>query len=67
MIAVALYAAMVLATGTTGDRVLGQFDFVHQAANLVDAKGMWNPDDVAIDLSITPNRVYVADATTIGC
>ena len=61
MIAVALYAAMVLATGTTGDRVLGQIDLAHNAANLVDAKGLAIPDGVAIDLSVMPNRVYVAD------
>src|SRR5580658_5294345 len=61
MIAVAVCAAIVLASGTTGDRVLGQFDFAHNAANLVDAKGLSGPNDVAIDSSATPNRVYVAD------
>jgi hypothetical protein len=61
MIAVAVCAAIVLASGTTGDRVLGQLDFVHNAANLVDANGVSSPDDVAIDSSATPNRVYVAD------
>ena len=35
----ALLAVIVLASGTTADRVLGQFDFVHNAANLVDARG----------------------------
>ena len=61
MIAVAVCAAIVLASGTTGDRVLGQLDFAHSAPNLVDAKGVSTPDDVAIDLSATPNRIYVAD------
>ena len=61
IIVVAAFAAMVLASGTTGDRVLGQLDFAHGAANLVDAKGLSGPDDVAIDLSATPNRIYVAD------
>ncbi len=61
MIAVALYAPIVIASGTTADRVLGQFDFTHNAANLVDGKGLFTPDAVAIDSSTTPNRVYVAD------
>ena len=61
MIAVGLCAAIVIAGGTTGDRVLGQLDFAHNGANLVDGKGLSGPNDVAIDLSATPNRVYVAD------
>jgi hypothetical protein len=59
---VALLAAIVLASGTTGDRVLGQLDFVHVAPNLVDARGLFTPHTVAIDASVSPNRVYVADA-----
>ena len=41
---VALYAAMVIgAVGdTTADRVLGQFDFSHNAANLIDGNGLAN-------------------------
>ena len=61
MIAVALYAAIVLASGTTADGVLGQFDFTHNVANLVDGKGLNVPEAVVIDASATPNRVYVAD------
>ncbi len=61
MIAVALYAAIVLATGTTADGVLGQLGFTHSVANLVDGKGVNLPQAVAIDTSATPNRVYVAD------
>jgi len=57
-----LFAAIVLASGSTADRVLGQFDFTHVAANLVDAKGLSTPHAVAIDSSTTPNRIYVADA-----
>ena len=56
------FAAMVLATGITGDRVLGQFDFTHSTPNLVDAMGLSNPVSVAIDTSATPNRIYVADS-----
>ena len=58
---IAVCAAIVLASGTTGDRVLGQLDFAHDSPNLVDAKGVSSPNDVAIDLSATPNRIYVAD------
>ncbi len=60
---VALYAAMVVgAVGdTTADRVLGQFDFSHKIANLVDAKGFNGLAFLAIDTSTTPNRLYVAD------
>jgi sugar lactone lactonase YvrE len=64
MIAVALYSAMVMGASGDGaaDRVLGQFDFTHHAPNLVDGKGMFSPDAVAIDASATPNRLYVADS-----
>ncbi len=62
VIAIALSAPIVLASGSTADRVLGQFDFTHRAANLVDAKGFFSPDAVAIDASALPTRVYVADA-----
>ena len=61
MVAVALYAAIVLATGTTSDVVLGQLGFTHNVPNLVDGKGLNRPQAVAIDSSATPNRVYVAD------
>ncbi len=46
---------------TIADRVLGQFDFLHNAPNLIDAKGLSAPGAVAIDTSVTPNRLYVAD------
>ncbi len=46
---------------TIADRVLGQLDFVHNAQNLIDASGMLNPQSVAIDSSVTPNRLYVTD------
>jgi sugar lactone lactonase YvrE len=61
MLAVALYAAIVLAIGTTSDAVLGQLGFTHNVPNLVDGKGLNFPQSVAIDSSATPNRVYVAD------
>ena len=59
MALVTLCAAIVVASGITADRVLGQFDFTHHAANLVDAKGLSGPDAVAIDSSVTPNLAAV--------
>ncbi len=56
------FGAMVLATGISGDRVLGQLDFTHSTPNLVDATGLSNPLSVAIDTSATPNHIYVADS-----
>ena len=57
-------AAPGLANDTTADRVLGQLDFVHNIKNLVDGRGfnMSNiTGDIAVDRSVTPNRVYVTD------
>ena len=50
-----------LATDTIAAAVLGQDDFIHNVANLVDAQGLNAPQAVAIDASATPNRIYVAD------
>ena len=61
MIAVALYAAIVLASGNTADGVLGQLGFATSAVNMMNAEGLNLPAAVAIDTSATPNRVYVAD------
>lgn len=43
------------------DRVLGQSRFDTFMANRVDARGLLFPKDVAIDRSVEPNRVWVAD------
>ena len=56
IVALALGAAMVLANGTSGDRVLGQLNFTHATPNLVDAIGLANPVAVAIDTSTSPNH-----------
>ena len=56
-----VFAAIVLASGITADRVIGQFDFTHTRPNLIDAKGLSTPHAVAIDASATPNRIYVTD------
>ncbi|HEY2107007.1 MAG TPA: NHL repeat-containing protein, partial [Candidatus Binataceae bacterium] len=50
---------------TVADRVLGQFDFFHNAPNTPDQDTFATGGDlaaVAIDTSVTPNRLYVADA-----
>jgi sugar lactone lactonase YvrE len=49
------------AVDTTADRVLGQLDFTHGGLNMVTSKGLYAPSGVAIDRSVVPNRVYVAD------
>ena len=46
---------------TIADRELGQLDFAHNGVNLIDAKGISTPQDVAIDSSVSPNRLYVSD------
>ncbi len=52
---------MAMQGDTVADRVLGQLDFVHNAPNRTDATGMWSPRAIAIDSSVTPNRLYVSD------
>lgn len=41
--------------------VLGQVDFIKNAANLVDAAGVFSPGGIAVDKSVSPNRLYIAD------
>jgi hypothetical protein len=50
------------ASDIPANRVLGQFDFLHNGANVVTNVGVWNPRSVAVDHSVVPNRLYVADA-----
>ncbi len=40
---------------------LGQLDFIHDGENLIDGTGLLNPESVAVDTSVSPNRLYVAD------
>jgi len=42
--------------------VLGQLDFTHNGANILTAAGLAAPGAVAIDRSVVPNRIYIADA-----
>jgi len=51
-----------LTTDTIADIALGQLDFFHDGQNLIDARGLDNPQAIAIDTSIVPNRLYIADA-----
>jgi hypothetical protein len=63
--ALALIAGVTMLPAATGDTVadavLGQPDFLHEASNTVDGAGLSGPDFVAIDRSVVPNRLYVAD------
>ncbi len=43
------------------DRVLGQIDCSHKGPTLVDRSDLHKPDTIEIDLSVLPNRLYVAD------
>jgi sugar lactone lactonase YvrE len=47
-------------TGESADLVLGQEDYIHSTANLVDTKGVSAPFDIAIDT--TSGRLYAADS-----
>ncbi len=46
---------------TVADRELGQPDFFHDTANIPESDVMNGPVLIAIDKSVTPNRLYVAD------
>jgi hypothetical protein len=50
-----------LSTDFGADAVLGQIGFRYIGSNLVDGAGLSSPQAVAIDTSVTPNRLYVAD------
>src|SRR5262249_9069562 len=56
-------ALAIAANGdTTADSVLGQVNFPDIGANITANRGMDEPDGVAIDMSVSPNRIYVADS-----
>ncbi len=59
----ALQYASPLTPGTTASAVAGQHDFVHNAANFVDAIGLDSPGTVAIDESAGTAHptIYIAD------
>ena len=43
-------------------RVLGQANFAHNGVNLIDGTGYSTPWGIALDKSVTPNRLYVVDS-----
>ncbi|HEY2106110.1 MAG TPA: hypothetical protein VGH29_10025, partial [Candidatus Binataceae bacterium] len=47
---------------TIADRELGQPDMYHNSANTPDADVYNSPNQIAIDKSVSPNRLYVADS-----
>src|SRR5579885_114999 len=70
-------AAFILAAGLAGnshvagaaagdpvaDRILGQPNCTTNNCNTVDPEALNNPNAVAIDKTVSPNRVYVADTS----
>lgn len=50
-----------LTSDTSADDVLGQTGLRYNGANLVDSVGMNFPAAIALDTSVIPNRLYVAD------
>jgi hypothetical protein len=62
IVAAALATPSIAMLGDTlADVELGQLDFMHNGANLIDAKGLYGTYSVATDTSVTPNRLYIAD------
>ncbi len=47
--------------GPVATKAFGQLDLVHNGVNIVNNVGLWNPQSVAVDRSVTPNRLYVTD------
>jgi hypothetical protein len=64
MIVMAVGAAKLSALphDTIADRELGQPDFFHNTPNIPEPDVMNQPVLIAIDKSVTPNRLYVADS-----
>lgn len=65
MVAVALAFPPGNPGDTVADNVLGQPDFVHNAANIPDAASLnlsGGLSRIAVDKSVTPNRIYLADS-----
>jgi len=63
MAALAVAVSLFAASGdTTADRVLGQVNFTNNQPNGTNSRGLNSPTAVAIDKSVTPNRLYVVDS-----
>ncbi len=50
------------AANTVADRELGQPDFVHNTANTPNGAVLNIPGFIAVDASVTPNRLYMSDS-----
>ena len=53
---------LVARADSSANRVLGQVDFVHNSPDILTNVSLWNPQSVAVDHSVVPNRLYVADS-----
>ncbi len=63
LIVIIALARRAEAINTTANRVLGQIDFVHNDYKpTLNASAMLLPSAIAIDTSMMPNRLYVADS-----
>ena len=60
--ALAIALARAASSGPVATKAFGQLDLVHNGINIVNNVGLWNPQAVAVDRSVTPNRLYIADA-----
>ena len=52
-----------LASNENASVVLGQPDFTHGSANELTASSQYQPQQIAIDSSTTPHRLYLADSS----
>jgi hypothetical protein len=62
MVIFAAVGALFASGGPVASRAFGQLDLVHNGVNIINNVGLQNPQAVAVDRSVTPNRLYVADA-----
>ena len=58
----ALTSPLTSSTTEFSGRVLGQASFVHNGVDLIDGEGYSTPWGVALDRSISPNRLFVVDS-----
>jgi sugar lactone lactonase YvrE len=58
----ALTSPLTSSTTEFSGRVLGQVSFVHNGVDLIDGEGYSTPWGVALDRSISPNRLFVVDS-----
>ena len=58
----ALTSPLTSSTPEFSGRVLGQASFAHNGRDLIDGTGYSTPWGVALDRSVTPNRLYVVDS-----